>query len=195
MAQNSQYAVETTNGHYVDVFAIQPGDLRVEDIASGLATSSRWGGFYDLDITGGLIFTIAQHAVYVSKDAARFKDPLLELMALHHDDSEGLLKDFPTPIKKGLPWYKLLEKTVQDACYQEFIGFHPATFHKKRIKECDLRLMQLEGALFQKHCVDLNGPKLFRDQFAKDGVWTPKEARNRYIERHYQLAKLAHVGE
>ena len=95
------YIATATNKHfYLDV---RIEDIDIQDIATGLANECRFNGQIDN------FYSVAQHSVYTSYLVA----PEFALEALLHDASEAYVKDLPSPLKKLLPEYKLIELRVE----------------------------------------------------------------------------------
>ncbi|WP_109372912.1 hypothetical protein [Proteus genomosp. 6] len=103
------YIATATNKHfyYLDV---RIEDIDIQDIASGLANECRFNGQIDN------FYSVAQHSVYVSYLVA----PEYALEALLHDASEAYIKDLPSPLKKLLPEYKLIELRVEKMIRKKF---------------------------------------------------------------------------
>ncbi|WP_337237689.1 HD family hydrolase [Proteus faecis] len=103
------YIATATNKHfyYLDV---RIEDIDIQDIASGLANECRFNGQIDN------FYSVAQHSVYVSYLVA----PEYALEALLHDASEAYVKDLPSPLKKLLPEYKLIELRVEKMIRKKF---------------------------------------------------------------------------
>jgi len=107
-----EYCIKTFSGRYVNVFSPDPDDIVIEDIAHGLSMMCRFGGqmpdFY----------SVAQHSCMVA-DLCWGMDKLAGLL---HDASEAYMLDIPSPIKKGLPDYKRVEKNLMRVIAEKF-GF------------------------------------------------------------------------
>lgn len=187
--------IHTRNGRSIDVFDLYSDDLHVEDIAQGLATSSRWGGFYDLDLTGGNIYSICQHSVLASVSALEDGCSAIEAMCvLHHDDSEAFLKDFPTPIKRNMPEYCTIEQYVQGACYANFVGL-PSRAMMEIVHRYDRRMLIAEAAWLGKEVdgkkiVNPDNGALFKAIFPGDCVWSPKDSIRKYVAWHQNLERM-----
>lgn len=104
--------IRAFSGAYVDVFDPKPEMFLIEDIAEGLAYKYRWGGHSASKIT------VAEHCVKVAICCA----PNNKLAGLLHDASEAYLSDIPSPIKKHLHEYKVIENRVMK-CIAEKFGF------------------------------------------------------------------------
>jgi 5'-nucleotidase len=104
------YHIETHAGVYVDLTNPEPADIRLGDVAHGLAHICRGSG------QTGRFFSVAEHAVIVS---GRLRElgcpPQVVLAGLHHDDSEAYLGDVTRPLKKLLPAYRALESRMWEA--------------------------------------------------------------------------------
>lgn len=82
----------TYSGVRFNVFAPQPEDIRIEDIAHALSNTGRWGGHTKH------FYSVAQHAWDVSYRCA-VRDAGYGLL---HDAAEAYLVDVPTPLKQHL---------------------------------------------------------------------------------------------
>ena len=177
-------SIETMNGHYVDLAHPSPAMIRLEDVAQGLATEGRYGGFLAIDgefIDG--IFCVAQHAVYVSYLVG--DDPEAEFTALHHDDSEGILHDMPTPAKRQLPDFQTMENKMQNACYTRF-GCVTTPEIMNLVHKADFECLMMEATYFQKEWADPGYTPLF-DRFKGHKIMGVKEAREFYLARHHEI--------
>jgi uncharacterized protein len=91
-------------------------EIRLLDVAAGLARDCRFGGhclrFY----------SVAEHSVLMYREARRrIWTPDYQRAALFHDASEGLgLRDMPRPVKSGLGTYKEVEAGVMRAVAERF---------------------------------------------------------------------------
>lgn len=103
------YIATATNKHfyYLDV---RIEDIDIQDIASGLANECRFNGQMEN------FYSVAQHCVY----ASYLVEPEFALEALLHDSSEAYIKDLPSPLKKLLPEYKLIELRIEKMIRKKF---------------------------------------------------------------------------
>lgn len=94
---------------------IESKNIYIKDIAHSLARICRFNGH----IVG--YYSIAQHCIQVSN---RLKeqgyDENIQLCGLLHDASEAYLGDIPTPIKKHLSDYSLLEVKYQNVILKKY---------------------------------------------------------------------------
>jgi hypothetical protein len=151
-------------------------DLTVEDIAFGLSNAVRFGNQSPR-------YTVAQHAVLVSR---YIPDGDMELphWGLHHDDSESVLHDIPTPLKRTDPFsgYRDVELTLQSAIYKKFglLGDEPDA-----VKTADQRMFATEVRdLMSPWCGLEDMPEPYRERVR---VWEPRRAEREYLARHHRL--------
>ena len=78
-------------------FAPSADEVRLEDIARGLANTCRFGG------QTPVFYSVAQHSVLVANLVhSATGDRNMALLALHHDSAEAYLGDIPRPLKRGM---------------------------------------------------------------------------------------------
>ena len=104
--------IRTWSGLRINVFDPQPDQICIEDIAHGLAMRCRFGG-HTMSF-----HSVAEHCVFMCDMVPGH----LKLQALLHDASEAYIGDMPTPIKRQLPDYLMLEGTLMTAIGERF-GF------------------------------------------------------------------------
>lgn len=111
--------------------APRPGELRIRDIARGLACQIRYKGQTRRP------YTVAEHSVivslYVHPDHAR--------EALLHDASEAFLGDMSAPVKRtpSMVAFRRIEDTLQAAIFAEF-GVVPTEHSSHNVHVVDQRL-------------------------------------------------------
>lgn len=106
------------------------------ETAHALSMQCRYGGH------SRYFYSVAQHALLVADIMRDLKlgDPF---EGLHHDDTEHLLIDMPSPVKALLPEYKSLERSL-DARIRKFWGL-PATI-TEGCKRADYIALYVEAA-------------------------------------------------
>ena len=127
--------IRTRSGAYVNVFDPDPASLLISDIAHGLSHVCRFGGHTPR------FYSVAQHSILV----ARRLPPELRLEGLLHDASEAYLGDMPTPIKDGMPEYRIAEDRMQRALAEKFGVGYP--FHAL-VHEADAAQLRAEFSMF-----------------------------------------------
>jgi hypothetical protein len=125
-------------------------DVRLHDVAWGLAHITRW--------SGALNVCVATHTIALS----RVVPPKYALRALHHDDGEALLNDVARPLKAldGMAWYRELEELWQVLFYRKFGVSAYRTRDPAVLHSLDTRLAVFEAEL-------LGGPTFYTSLMAK----------------------------
>lgn len=98
------------SGERVHILNPQLHEIRIDDIAHGLAHTCRFGG------QTPFFYSVAQHSLLV----ADMVDPRLQLWALLHDASEAYLNDITRPLKRSLPGYAGIETRMMAAICERF---------------------------------------------------------------------------
>jgi hypothetical protein len=133
--------VATSLGGMWSILHPHPRDVYIDDLAWGMARTCRYGGQLKHDVE---LYSVAEHATAMTWWAiengrvAHVEDALAILL---HDASEAFFGDIPTPIKKLLPDYKVMEDRAQQVITDAF-GLTPQNteIRKKEIKEIDVRI-------------------------------------------------------
>lgn len=125
----SPSAIRTRSGSFLDFAAPDPAAIHLEDIAVALSRAPRFNGHT------GPFYSVAQHSVFVG----RLLSGDFQLKGLLHDASEAYLADVPTPAKRLMPDYQVLEQRLMDAVAVKFCL--PADFYR------DPTVMQADRAM------------------------------------------------
>lgn len=164
-----------TSGSYFDFDDPWHSDFTIDDIATGLSRTCRFGG-HCRDF-----YSVAEHAVYVSmlvpeEDAKA---------GLHHDDPEAFITDMAGPLKPKLPDYLRYERDIESAVLHRFgIEYLP-----RSVKIADMIMLATEKQQIMSRpndywpCLDGIEPV----QSIQIKCMTPGEARDFYLERYYEL--------
>lgn len=158
-----------------------PDTILIEDIAHALAQTCRYGGHTDM------FYSVAEHCVLLTEliidNGLRYESygvTLLKHMLLH-DGSEAYLGDVPSPIKRMLPDYIELEKTVQSAIINKFIGDDPLMEDTQKIvDEFDRSILGDEMHLMMKPSDFVSGLRktgLFKIEYLR-----PRQAKERFLD-------------
>lgn len=92
-------------------------EIRIEDIAHALSLMTRANGHFPV------FYSVGQHCVQCCEEAAaRGYSPRVQLACLLHDASEAYLADITRPVKQNLPQYQEVEKKLQDAVFEKYLG-------------------------------------------------------------------------
>lgn len=132
--------VRTISGRPFNVLAPDPAEVRIEDIARGLAHACRFNG---QTVTG---YTVAQHARHVA-EVVRVGSPAFALEALLHDAAEAYLGDLARPLKvlPELAFFREIEGRVLLAVAGRF-RLRAMDPLPKIVKWADDVLLEFEGA-------------------------------------------------
>jgi len=164
--------IHLLNGGFFNYLEPDKSVYSVQDIARALSRESRFNGATN----GALGYSVAQHAVYVSL--------LCEtLEALHHDDTEFVMKDLPKPLKNILPGYSTLEKETEKSIFLKLGLQWPLD---KRIKEADNRMLVTEKEDLQGERALEGYEGIVRAPF-KVVPWSAAKAEREFIKRHIEL--------
>lgn len=170
-------------GRFVTLELPKTSDFVTEDIAHTLARKKRFGDSYDLD------HSVAQHSVLVASVLSAWGEPNHVIFAgLHHDDSEAILGDLPSPVKKLSPDFLRLENAWNEVLNMRYMIdiSHP------RVKEADQCVLANEvhvllparvraeyGVAYPKTEISLNLME----------PWTENKAYFMYMEYHIKLER------
>lgn len=133
MTPNYEHSIMTGRGEYFDLLNPVPEMVNIKDIAFALSRVCRFGGHCIS------FYSVAQHSAL----ACRLAAPQLKLEALLHDASEAYLGDVPQPLKRLLPDYREIERSVSRIIRQ---AFRLPLDESPEVKAIDRRLLALEAA-------------------------------------------------
>lgn len=106
--------------------------ILVEDIAHAQSLMTRANGHFPE------FYSVAQHSIACGREAiARGYSDRLVLACLVHDASEAYLSDVTRPVKGELDGYRKIEKVLQDAIYERFLGSLPTEEEIELIESVD----------------------------------------------------------
>lgn len=133
--------VATSLGGMWSILNPHPRDVFIDDLAWGMARTCRYGGQLKHDVE---LYSVAEHATAMTWWAienGRVRHVEDALAILLHDASEAFYGDIPTPIKKMLPDYKIMEDRAQFVIQDAFgLTAENTLITKKEIKEIDVRI-------------------------------------------------------
>lgn len=145
---------------------LQINDINIQDIAHALARICRFNGH----IKG--YYSVAQHCIWVSDSLKKLgASAQTQMCGLLHDASEAYLGDIPTPIKKVLSDYVLLETQYQNTIFKHFNLSNNWEKMHLIIKEIDGDILKKEWKRFNRDCQEYeidNIQNSFFDKIEKD---------------------------
>lgn len=127
----SENAIRTYTGKVFDLKVMDPESICIEDIAHALSLTCRFSGHID-----GL-YSVAQHSLM----ANYYASPENKLQALMHDASEAYIGDMPSPFKKMMPDYKMIENNLMKQIAIKYKFDWPLC---QEVKDIDRRLLDQE---------------------------------------------------
>ncbi len=130
--------VETYTGGSFDLFDPDPEDVRLPDIAAGLAHTCRFGGHCRA------FYSVAHHSLHVSRELAD-AGPRLALLGLLHDAGETYVGDVPRPLKSELETVERVEAEILDAVWGGLGVAAPTDEEWSRVMAADDRLLAYEA--------------------------------------------------
>jgi uncharacterized protein len=188
-----QYVIDTVSGVRLDLDHLRPGDIRIEDVASGLSKVCRFAA------QSLKYYSVAQHALLVRQLVVEAEYPELALAALHHDSHEAYLCDIPKPLKRKISAATDVYDRVCDTfdrAIAEAFGFElpeEGSPEQSIIKRADDRALLMEanrllpdggGALRRDRGF---GDEELRDLVALEKPLTPAEAEDLFLKAHAEL--------
>lgn len=160
----------------------RPEEVCIEDIAHALSHQCRFGGAVRE------FYSVAQHSVLVSR-AVPQADALWGLL---HDASEAYLVDVPSPVKKMLPDYRVLEQKVMNAICTAF-GLQLAK--PASVTEADMALLLTERDALRNPPIEPwigeDTPRRFDIYYTP---WNPREAKALFLHRFESLFRRPPVA-
>jgi hypothetical protein len=112
--------------------------IKVEDVAHALSLICRYNGH------SKRFYSVGEHTIVLAKYIERNGGTAREcLTALCHDNSEYLIGDKVTPLKRLMPEFCVYEETLHEASARKFGTIWP---HPNWIKEIDTRVLKDERA-------------------------------------------------
>jgi len=131
-------AMTTVSGVQFTPFDPTASDIRLQDIAHGLANLCRASG------QAQFFYSVGLHSIYVSQDlAARGESRRRQLIGLLHDAQEAYISDLISPVKAHLEGYQDLEARVEGVIWEAF-DLDPTATDLAVVKESDRRLCRHE---------------------------------------------------
>lgn len=137
--------------------------IRKEDIAHAQSLMTRANGHFPE------FYSVAQHSIACGKEAiARGYSKKVILACLVHDGSEAYLSDITRPVKGELPKYREIEKKLQDAIYERFLGEALTKEEERQVKEVDDTCLYYEFKHYMGESLMPKAPKAYAVQEFKE---------------------------
>lgn len=124
--------ITTANKVYFKPLEPEKDKILIEDIAHALSLMTRANGHFPE------FYSVGQHCIGCYKEAvARGLGERIAFICLLHDASEAYIADVTRPVKKELKEYLVIEKRLQDAIYERFLGSLPTEAELEKVSEID----------------------------------------------------------
>lgn len=192
------YDVELAGGGYFNVLTGEGAKPTLDDIATCLAKTCRYGG-----ACAGF-YSVAEHAVLVVDKLGRLGySPFTQMAGLHHDDGEFCLSDVMRPVKnarasliRGEDPDVVLEERVEDVIWYALFSENLLQFaHAPVVKVVDQwacrfearQLMPSKGEGWESTWLP-EALAIEDDPEDRIDCWDWYTARVRYLATHHQLA-------
>jgi len=131
--------ITTYTGRCFDPTQAVAEDIRIRDIAHALSLMCRANGHFPH------FYSVAQHCVNCVKEAkARGYSERVQLGCLLHDASEAYLSDITRPVKEWLPYYRKVERRLQNLIYEQWLSPLPTDAERELIAAVDDALLYYE---------------------------------------------------
>jgi hypothetical protein len=187
--------ITTYSGGAFDFEEPSPEQINVEDIAVALGNTCRYGGHVNF------YYSVAEHAVFTAElvTQAGFTADVA-LHALHHDDHEAYIGDWPTPLKRAIkaqaPGVYEGLTALADVAIAAALGLDPRWFHHDAVVAADQLTLEYEVVMLKPKGTVLiggQGRKPPTVAEARHRVWgyPPESAAARFLRAHRQLSDEA----
>jgi hypothetical protein len=165
--------IQTFSGKSFDLFAPDPSQICITDIAHALSNLCRFTGH------GKRFYSIAEHSIHV----ASLLPAELKLEGLLHDASEAYINDLSTPLKHSghLDGYRDIEAGLEHAIRVRF----NMNYNKLHIKWADKKMLALEADRLLSKPLIPEWKDHLKDVMRPDGIklpcWSPRTAKIRFL--------------
>lgn len=181
---------ETAGGSYFDYADPHADQITLDDVAHHLSVTARFAGAtVNLETGEPVLYSVAEHAVGVAYQVINWGHPELVLAALHHDDHEYMLGDWPTPLKRQIraSGVTVLDDLVSKTNIAVGVAFgvDHELFEHPVVKRADAMLLYREAATYKRSRGI--GPHWGRTEMASpltESPWSPNKAKKLFIAFH-----------
>ena len=140
--------IQTYTGILFDPLHPDPAQIHITDIAHALSLLCRANGHFKT------FYSVGQHCINCMHEAvSRGYSHKVQLACLLHDASEAYLSDVTRPVKQELPQYIQIEKPLQEAIWNKYLG-EPLTQEEYE------QVFSIDDAMLYYEFVALMGTKL-----------------------------------
>ena len=167
--------MQTASGKAFFVMGPREDDIDIEDIAHGLAYSTRFNGHTQRP------YSIAEHCVHVSHAC----DPVDAPEGLMHDAAEAYVGDIVRGVKRNLPDFAKIEKKVEEVIAKKFSLRYP---WPDSVKRADVAVLAAERRyLMGKPPFPWRSLENVEPYDVRVGTMSPEMAKHAFLERFREL--------
>jgi hypothetical protein len=130
--------IETYSGDSFAPLSPDPADVRLGDIAAGLAHTCRFGGQCQR------YYSVAEHSLYVASELDDY-GPRVQLYGLLHDAGEAYLVDVPRPIKEQFEGFEQAEAEIREVVWDALDVRAPTETEWTTVMDADDQLLAYEA--------------------------------------------------
>ncbi len=170
-------ALETYTGGRFRPFDPDPADVRLDDIAGGLAHTCRFGGHCRK------FYSVAHHSLHVASEL-EVHGPRMELIGLLHDAGEAYLGDLPRPVKREFDAFERAEARILETVWTALDVAAPTADEWETVLAADDRLLAYEADALLADASWAADPPALEYDLHSDGV---ADVRERYRARTERL--------
>ena len=173
-------SILTHSGIYFDFDDPTPEQIKIEDIATALGNTCRYGGHCRF-------YSVAEHSVLCASVAQQKEPGNLELArhALMHDAAEAYIGDMPKPLKRIMPEFRAMEDRIE-AVVRETFGLIGE--FEDQVKWIDLAMLKAEKLwLFPRDRTEWGGLSGLPVLEVELKLWGPRAARSAFLHAYRDL--------
>lgn len=175
------HAISTMNGRWVDISALDPKSVSIDDVALGLSRRARFGGFTRT------FYSVAQHSWNVAMHLRAYAaSPIVQLQGLLHDCQEAYMGDVPTPHKPLYHGFAELEEHVQATMFGALGVEWPVD---SKVKSVDYLMLHAEASTLLTSPLPAWVKAARVSGMADLSPWTEVQARHKFLDFWYSLRK------
>lgn len=174
--------ITTANKIYFKPLEPEKEKIIIEDIAHALSLMTRANGHFPE------FYSVGQHCIGCYKEAvARGLSERIALICLLHDASEAYIADITRPVKKELKEYLVIEKRLQDAIYEKFLGKLPTDEEMEKVSQIDDAMLYHEFYHYMGERVMDRASELLTEPDFYERPF--KEVEKEYLDIYQEMAK------
>jgi len=165
----------------------QAKEVRISDVANGLALDCRYAGQGGVD----RYYSVAEHCFHMTCYAERLGRPWPAralLAVLLHDAAEAYLNDLPTAVKHAVgEGYVALERKVQAVVCQRFGIAREAEEWAESINDLDRRIVGNEKAAIMRYPQSWAADEVEPLEGITIHCWSPPAAKKAFLQMYRSI--------